>query len=266
MRNIRLFIIALFGVASLWVGCSESTKVVGTSEEENEIVARGESSSSLMPESISSSSSEKVEPASSSDDELPLSMDFEGCSSNSTTKPVDLSSSSGKGNGGGPVEGTANNQDTFGYYIKMVGLDDAQFDSSVKASAIVDMEEHGLYRITKDNVDSLKLNFPTAVRRFSDIVTAVKKDSAECNLYLYNVQGGAYTAGHIMAGITPDSVTVLDIVSENCESTNEKMFSFLFTYCGEMNSDPKLVRITVNSEIPGNKCPDGRIKEWIKDK
>ena len=29
MRNIRLFVIALFGVASLWVGCSESTKVVG---------------------------------------------------------------------------------------------------------------------------------------------------------------------------------------------------------------------------------------------
>ncbi|MBR4784285.1 MAG: hypothetical protein IK012_03410 [Fibrobacter sp.] len=265
MRNIRLFIIALFGIASLWVGCSDSQKITGTSEEENELIARQNSSSSLMPESISSSSSEKVEPASSSDDELPPSIDFEGRSSNSTTKSVDSSSSSGNGNGSGPVEVTANNRNTFGYYIEMFALDIVQFDSTVKASAIVDMEKPGLYRITKDEVDSLKLNFPTAVRRYSDIITAVKNDSAECGLYLYNVQGDVRTAGLILNGITSDTVVVLDIVSENCEPTNEKMFGFLFTYCGEMNSDPELVRITVNSEIPGNKCPDGRIKEWIKE-
>ena len=56
MRNIRLFIIALFGIASLWVGCSDSQKVTGTSEEENEVVARNESSSSSGPEGKSSSS------------------------------------------------------------------------------------------------------------------------------------------------------------------------------------------------------------------
>ncbi len=311
MRNIRLFIIALFGIASLWVGCSDTQKVTGTSEEENEVVARNESSSSSGPEAksssskdgesksssssgwnvsadshISSSSSkvpEPVEGSSSSEKDTQTtssSSDKEESSSSSEPPPSFESSSSDRP---GAVEGSTNNRNTFDYYISTFALDSAAFDSSVMASAIVYVEpppatlpvsssstpvefrKPGLHQFTKDNIDTLKMKFPTAVKRYKDLITAIENGSAECNLYLYNVQGSAEAAGHTLASITPDSITVFDIVSEKCGSTETMMFGFLFTYCGEMNSEPELVRVTVESDNPKGKCPNGQIMEWIKE-
>ena len=312
MRNIRLFIIALFGIASLWVGCSDTQKVTGTSEEENEVIARNESSSSSGPEAksssskdgesksssssgwnvsadsqdISSSSSkvpEPVEGSSSSEKDTQTtssSSDKEESSSSSEPPPSFESSSSDRP---GAVEGSTNNPNTFDYYISTFALDSAAFDSSVMASAIVYVEpppatlpvsssstpkefrEPGLHQFMKDNIDTLKLKFPKAVKRYKDLITAIENGSAECNLYLYNVQGSAEAAGHTLASITPDSITVFDIVSEKCGSTETMMFGFLFTYCGEMNSEPELVRVTVESDNPKGKCPNGQIMEWIKE-
>ena len=312
MRNIRLFIIALFGIASLWVGCSDSQKVTGTSEEENEVIARNESSSSSGPEGTSSSSKdgesksssssgwnvsadsqdissssskvpEPVEGSSSSEKDTQTtssSSDKEESSSSSEPPPSFESSSSDRP---GAVEGSTNNPNTFDYYISTFALDSAAFDSSVMASAIVYVEpppatlpvsssstpvefrEPGLHQFTKDNIDTLKLKFPKAVKRYKDLITAIENGSAECNLYLYNVQGSAEAAGHTLASITPDSITVFDIVSEKCGSTETMMFGFLFTYCGEMNSEPELVRVTVESDNPKGKCPNGQIMEWIKE-
>ena len=306
MRNIRLFIIALFGMASLWVGCSDSARVTGTSEEENEVIAREESSSSSKPESKSSSSSKEVYSKSSSSSKTDVSTDSQNMSSSlgivsSSSKPTSSSSiqpssssvesssssepppsfESSSSSRPGTAEGVAPN--TFDYYISTFALDSAAFDSSVMASAIVYVEpppasmptsssstpkqfrEPGLHQFTKDNIDTLKLKFPTAVKRYKDLITAIENGSAECNLYLYNVQGGAQTAGHTLANVTPDSVTVLDIVSENCNPTAEEIFGFLFTFCGEMNSEPELVRVTVESDIPAMKCPNGQISEWINE-
>lgn len=326
MRNIRLFIIALFGIASLWVGCSDSQKITGTSEEENEVVARGESSSSSTPEAKSSSSKdgesksssssgwnvsadsqdipsssskvpEPVEGSSSSEkDTQTTSSSSDKENSSSSDIPVESSSSSAESSCSseppifdnsssssrpGATEGIAPN--TFDYYISTFALDSAAFDSSVMASAIVYVEpppatlpvsssstpvefrEPGLHQFTKDNIDTLKLKFPKAVKRYKDLITAIENGSAECNLYLYNVQGSAEAAGHTLASITPDSITVFDIVSEKCGSTETMMFGFLFTYCGEMNSEPELVRVTVESDNPKGKCPNGQIMEWIKE-
>ena len=306
MRNIRLFIIALFGIASLWVGCSDSQKVTGTSEEENEVIARDESSSSSGPEAKSSSSSKNVEPelssCSSEKDTQTTSSSSDKEKSSSSDAPVESSSSSAESSSSvessssleppfynssssdrpGAVEGSTNNPNTFDYYISTFALDSAAFDSSVMASAIVYVEpppatlpvsssstpkefrEPGLHQFTKDNIDTLKLKFPKAVKRYKDLITAIENDSAECNLYLYNVNGSAQAAGHILAGITPDSITVVDVVSENCYPTAGEIFGFLFTYCGEMNSEPELVRVAVESDIPANKCPNGP-SEWIKE-
>lgn len=306
MRNIRLFIIALFGIASLWVGCSDSQKVAGTSEEENEVIARDESSSSSGPEAKSSSSSKNVEPelssCSSEKDTQTASSSSDKEKSSSSDAPVESSSSSAESSSSvessssleppfynssssdrpGAVEGSTNNPNTFNYYVSTFSLDSVAFDSSVIASAIVYVEpppaalpvsssstpkefrEPGLHQFTKDNIDTLKLKFPKAVKRYKDLITAIENDSAECNLYLYNVNGSAQAAGHILAGITPDSITVVDVVSENCYPTAGEIFGFLFTYCGEMNSEPELVRVTVESDIPANKCPNGP-SEWIKE-
>lgn len=306
MRNIRLFIIALFGIASLWVGCSDSQKVTGTSEEENEVIAHNESSSSSGPEAKSSSSSKNVEPelssCSSEKDTQTTSSSSDKEKSSSSDAPVESSSSSAESSSSvessssleppfynssssdrpGAVEGSTNNPNTFGYYVSTFALDSAAFDSSVMASAIVYVEpppatlpvsssstpkefrEPGLHQFTKDNIDTLKLKFPKAVKRYKDLITAIENDSAECNLYLYNVNGSAQAAGHILAGITPDSITVVDVVSENCYPTAGEIFGFLFTYCGEMNSEPELVRVAVESDIPANKCPNGP-SEWIKE-
>lgn len=308
MRKNSLFIIALFGIASLWVGCSDSQKVTGTSEEPNEI-AENESSSSAGPETISSSSSKKVESSSSKDvasmssssSEVHFSTDSQNFSSSveiasssselasSSSSSVESSSSSepplfdnsSSSSRPGTAEGVAPN--TFGYYISMFALDSTAFDSSVMASAIVyeepppasmpvsssstpkEFKVPGLHQFTKDNIDTLKLKFPTAVRKYKDLVTAIENGSAECNLYLYNVQGDVRTVGHVVANITADTITVLDIVSDKCSPTAEETFGFLFTYCGEMNSEPELVRIAVESDIPANKCPNGRVSEWIKE-
>ena len=299
MRNIRLFIIALFGIASLWVGCSDSQKVTGTSEEENEVIARNESSSSSGPEGKSSSSKDG-ESKSSSSSGWNVSADSQDISSSSEKDTQTTSSSSDKEESSsssepppsfessssdrpGAVEGSTNNPNTFDYYISTFALDSAAFDSSVMASAIVYVEpppatlpvsssstpvefrEPGLHQFTKDNIDTLKLKFPKAVKRYKDLITAIENGSAECNLYLYNVQGSAEAAGHTLASITPDSITVFDIVSEKCGSTETMMFGFLFTYCGEMNSEPELVRVTVESDNPKGKCPNGQIMEWIKE-
>ena len=325
MRKNNLFMIALFGIASMWVGCSDSQKITGTSEEENEVIAREESSSSSTPDAKSSSSSKKVESSSSKDvasmssssSEVHFSTDSQNfsssveiasssselASSSSSSESASSSSSSVKSSSSsaessssseppifdnsssssrpGAAEGT--NPNTFGYYISAFALDSAAFDSTVMASAIVYVEppsaslptsssstpkqfrEPGLHQFTKDNIDTLKLKFPVAVRKYKDLITAIENGSAECNLYLYNVQGSAQTAGHTLANVTPDSVTVLDIVSENCNPTAEEIFGFLFTFCGEMNSEPELVRIAVESDIPANKCPNGRVSEWIKE-
>ena len=299
MRNIRLFIIALFGIASLWVGCSDTQKVTGTSEEENEVIARNESSSSSGPEAKSSSSKDG-ESKSSSSSGWNVSADSQDISSSSEKDTQTTSSSSDKEESSsssepppsfessssdrpGAVEGSTNNPNTFDYYISTFALDSAAFDSSVMASAIVYVEpppatlpvsssstpvefrEPGLHQFTKDNIDTLKLKFPKAVKRYKDLITAIENGSAECNLYLYNVQGSAEAAGHTLASITPDSITVFDIVSEKCGSTETMMFGFLFTYCGEMNSEPELVRVTVESDNPKDKCPNGQIMEWIKE-
>ena len=299
MRNIRLFIIALFGIASLWVGCSDSQKVTGTSEEENEVIARNESSSSSGPEGKYSSSKDG-ESKSSSSSGWNVSADSRDISSSSEKDTQTTSSSSDKEESSsssepppsfessssdrpGAVEGSTNNPNTFDYYISTFALDSAAFDSSVMASAIVYVEpppatlpvsssstpkefrEPGLHQFTKDNIDTLKLKFPKAVKRYKDLITAIENGSAECNLYLYNVQGSAEAAGHTLASITPDSITVFDIVSEKCGSTETMMFGFLFTYCGEMNSEPELVRVTVESDNPKGKCPNGQIMEWIKE-
>lgn len=284
MRNIRLFIIALFGIASLWVGCSESVKVTGTSEEENEIVARGESSSSSVPDitiyssDVESNSSSSFEWRGSADSqdfssgslEIFSSSSGKETSSNSvgssgSVEPPPESFGSSSSGSPGSVDGGTDNPNTIDYYVAAFALGGVQFDSAVKASAIVDMEDPGLYQITKENIGMLKLMFPKAVKSHKDLVAAIENDSAECNLYLYNVWGSAQAAGHIMTGITPDSVTVLDVASENCESTDGKMFGFLFTYCGDMDGEPKLVRTTVESDILENKCPSGQISEWIKE-
>ena len=317
MRKNSLFMIALFGIASMWVGCSDSQKITGTSEEENEVIAREESSSSAGPETISSSSSKKVESSSSKDvasmssssSEVHFSTDSQNFSSSveiasssselasSSSSSVESSSSSAESSSSseppifdnsssssrpGAAEGT--NPNTFGYYISAFALDSAAFDSTVMASAIVYVEPPsaslptssssttpkefkvpGLHQFTKDNIDTLKLKFPTAVRKYKDLVTAIENGSAECNLYLYNVQGDVRTVGHVVANITADTITVLDIVSDKCSPTAEETFGFLFTYCGEMSAEPELVRIAVESDIPANKCPNGRVSEWIKE-
>ena len=234
MRKNSLFIIALFGIASLWVGCSDTQKVTGTSEEENEVIARNESSSSSGPEAKSSSSKdgesksssssgwnvsadsqdipsssskvpEPVEGSSSSEKDTQTtssSSDKEESSSSSEPPIFDNSSSSSRP---GTAEGVAPN--TFDYYISTFALDSAAFDSSVMASAIVYVEpppasmstsssstpkqfrEPGLHQFTKDNIDTMKLKFPTAVRRYKDLITAIENGSAEFNLYLYDFDG-----------------------------------------------------------------------------
>lgn len=177
---------------------------------------------------------------------------------------------------------------TLEKYIKQFGIDSLQFDNTVMASttletkapgssdtsdtnppSIFDTEfgHVGLHPFVKANIAALDDLFPEAAKEYADLVTAIKNGNNECGLYLLNIYGEQQNIGHIAIDIQPDSITVLDIVANNCkETTNGRLIGFLFSYCGEMNRYPELTRIPVEIDIPSNKCPSiKQNKEWVKE-
>ena len=310
MNKLKL-LITCFGSVLLFVGCGDSTKVTGTSEETNELaielsssatIPEEESSSSVKVSSSSAKSSSSVAPSSSSVAESSSDKQEKSSSSskgNTSTKSCSsqqipsssstiVSSSSAKMPNSSATDASPARPNTLEKYIKQFGIDSLQFDNTVMASttletkapgssdtsdtnppSIFDTEfgHVGLHPFVKANIAALDDLFPEAAKEYADLVTAIKNGNNECGLYLLNIYGEQQNIGHIAIDIQPDSITILDIVANNCkETTNGRLIGFLFSYCGEMNRYPEPTRIPVEIDIPSNKCPSiKQNKEWVKE-
>lgn len=274
---------------------SSSSEQIKSSSSSSERTKKSSSSSSKEPAKPKSSSSSKAPekpdtsssaPASSSSSEKPpqgIQPPDENDKSSSSSVP---SSSSFKDPGDGdtqspPTQSTPK-QPTLSDYIALFDLEDMPFDTTVMASIATkedsstpqqppaaqatEFDGIGVHQFVKQNIYALNELFPIAAKQYKKLADAIKNDSAECGLYLLNIRGSNETAGHLLTNVTPDSMTVVDIVAPNCmTNTNGKLVRFLFSYCGDVNSDPEIVRTSVTSDVPTKQCPDRLTgSEWVK--
>ena len=275
---------------------SSSSKQVKSSSSSSE-QAKSSSSSSLEPAKPKSSSSSKDDekpstsssaPASSSSSELPPDGNdpFDGDKNESSSSSKIPASSSSKDPGDGdtqsPPTQTTPKQPTLSDYIAYFGLEDMPFDTTVMASVAMreessspqdppsaqasEFDRVGAHQFVKENIAALSIYFPQAAKQYSELVEAIANDSAECGLYMLNIRGSNETAGHLLTGVSADTMTVVDIVAPNCQkNTSGKLVRFLFSYCGDVDSDPAIKRTSVTSDIPVSRCPDKLMgSEWVK--
>ena len=262
---------------------SERTKKSSSSSSKEPAKPKS-SSSSKAPEKPDTSSSA---PASSSSSEKPpqgIQPPDENDKSSSSSVP---SSSSFKDPGDGdthtpPQSSTPENPPSLSDYIAIFGLEDMPFDTTVMASIATkedtsspqqppaaqtsEFDRIGVHQFVKQNIYALSDLFPIAAKQYKELATAIANDSAECGLYLLNIRGSSENVGHLLTNVTPDSMTVVDIVAPNClTNTNGKLIRFLFSYCGDVNRDPEIVRTSVTSDVPTKQCPDRLTgSEWVK--
>lgn len=274
---------------------SSSSEQIKSSSSSSERTKKSSSSSSKEPAKPKSSSSvvdndkpgtSSSAPASSSSSEKPpqgIQPPDENDKSSSSSVPSSSSSKEpGDGDTQAPPTQTTPKQPTLSDYIAYFGLEDMPFDSTVMASVAMREESSspqnppsaqatefdgiGVHQFVKQNIYALNELFPIAAKQYKKLADAIANDSAECGLYLLNIRGSNETAGHLLTGVSADTMTVVDIVAPSClTNTNGKLVRFLFSYCGDVNRDPKIVRTFVTSDISANRCPDKLMgSEWVK--
>lgn len=275
---------------------SSSSEQIKSSSSSSERTKKSSSSSSKEPAKPKSSSSvvdndkpgtSSSAPASSSSSEKPpqgIQPPDENDKSSSSSVP---SSSSFKDPGDGdthtpPQSSTPENPPSLSDYIAIFGLEDMPFDTTVMASVAMreessspqdppsaqasEFDRVGAHQFVKENIAAISTYFPQAAKQYSELVEAIANDSAECGLYLLNIRGSDETAGHLLTGVSADTMTVVDIVAPNCQkNTSGKLVRFLFSYCGDVDRDPEIKRTSVTSDISANRCPDKLMgSEWVK--
>ena len=182
-----------------------------------------------------------------------------------------------------PQEGAAM-PTTLDSYLDQFKLQSGSFDEGVLSAKIdngkvstpyegdkpptsaVKPENAELYRFDKKNIGELESSFPTAAKKYAEIVSAIKNGSVEsdCGLYMLSIVGNSKSAGFVLAGIARDSLTLLDIPAGSCPSTAGKVSQFLFYYCGELIREPKIVHVPVEDNL-SSKCADVKTQtEWVK--
>ena len=195
-----------------------SSALSSSSEKAADIVS---SSSLNVP-----SSSAEVPPSSSS-------VEDPGSSSTSSSSSVEsgfvVSSSSDK-----TQTGTKPGTDKLDFYLEQFGIADSSFGGLLAGSAenqksnttpgTGDTTEQGSamapefdgpwpHVFVKGNIGALEYFFPKAVVIYADLIDSIQSGTAseECKLYMLNVKGNSKSVGHVLAHVSEDTVTVLDI-------------------------------------------------------
>lgn len=178
MNKLKL-LITCFGSVLLFVGCGDSTKVTGTSEETNELaielsssttIPEEESSSSVKVSSSSAKSSSSVAASSSS---IAKSSNDNQEKSSSSSRPGDttakscssqqipsssstiVSSSSAKMPNSSATDASPARPNTLEKYIKQFGIDSLQFDNTVMASTTLETKAPGSSDTSDTNPPSI---------------------------------------------------------------------------------------------------------------
>ncbi len=271
MLNLSIpFTFAFTLVAFLSTGCS--TDVAGTAEEQNEFKE--------LAEAESSSSTGNDTPVSSATIQSSNSIIVSSSSNNNQSAPIgDLDTNS------------------LSYYLYQYGITDVAFDSKVLAStttykenssappqsstnpehdgdtkpgtaAATEFDGPGFHPFVKQNIGALEYYFPEAYQAFPELIADIKNDNVQdsCGLYMLNTYTESQFVGQIVTEVKGDSVTVLDIKADACQ-TDAKIdeVRFLVNYCGKIDRNPEIVHKVVDANIPNDKCPQvNPVEEWVK--
>ena len=178
MNKLKL-LITCFGSVLLFVGCGDSTKVTGTSEETNELaielsssttIPEEESSSSVKVSSSSAKSSSSVAASSSniakssndnqeksSSSSRPGDTTAKSCSSQQipSSSSTIVSSSSAKMPNSSATDASPARPNTLEKYIKQFGIDSLQFDNTVMASTTLETKAPGSSDTSDTNPPSI---------------------------------------------------------------------------------------------------------------
>ena len=283
MKMINLFMsIALvaFIAVCFCAGCSDSHKLTGTAEETNEfafvVSSSSFSSSSLENSGVGSSaveSSSSVEPEVSSSSQKQESSSSEEGSSSSVGAPQSGTQSSS----------SIENPNSLEYYIEELGLNVNQLYENVLAAGLTEEKDSDTapgqavaaefdgpwpHQFVKENIGVLPYFFPEAADEYAGLVDSIEAGLADsgCGLYMMNVYGNEKAIAYVVADITADKIVVMDVSAGSCpNSAVNKIFRFLFRYCGEMESRPEIEHVEVNLNVSEGSCPDFDMdSEWVK--
>ena len=259
MKKLNICIAGAAALLCFNCGDSSSDKIVGTSEELNELADNDSSSSTKDTKQSSSSVNDKQ-------------------SSSST----DQSSSSI-----GDAQNPPSDKGSLDYYVWQYRLSKpSKFDKGVLAvntiratasgtpannvqDATMYGEENvikeGVLEFTKDNVEKVAKYFPKASEKYASLINSVKDGVNECGLYAFNLYGSTKYAGYILEGISKDTMKVVDILAEECETGDDHMLvQFLISYCGDISSKPATIHTTATSDIAEDECPAAKTdEEWV---
>ena len=241
---------------------SKGDMVSSSSRQDNSGVGSSavESSSSVEPEV--SSSSQKQESSSSEDG-----------SSSSVAAPQ----------GGTQSSSSRENPNSLEYYIEELGLNVNQLYENVLAAGLTEEKDSDTapgqamatefdgpwpHRFVKENIGALSYFFPEAADEYAGLVDSIESGLADsgCGLYMMNVYGNEKAIAYVVADITADKIVVMDVSAGSCpNSAVNKIFRFLFRYCGEMDSRPEIEHVEVNLNVSEGSCPDFDMdSEWVK--
>ena len=124
------------------------------------------------------------------------------------------------------------------------------------------------HRFVKENIGALPYFFPEAADEYAGLVDSIDSGLADsgCGLYMMNVYGNEKAIAYVVADITADKIVVMDVSAGSCpNSAVNKIFRFLFRYCGEMESRPEIEHVEVNLNVSEGSCPDFDMdSEWVK--
>jgi len=266
-----LIAFAMLFCVSLFAGCSDST-AMGTSEEGNEFAEKGSSIATVITSSSSGDS-----------DELHIKSSSSRAVSSSSRNPGTYAPETGSSSSEDKLanEGAAK-PNSLKYYLSLLNLKSEAFDNAVLSTKrdyhgdgdserpdakVSEFDGPWPHKVVKQNVVVLEKLFPTAVDDYSDIITAIKDETLDkkCGLYTFNVYGDGASAAFIVASIAKDTIKVLDVPAGKCNSisTNE-MSRFLFYYCGELDSYPEIVHVSVENSLSVKCSVLNSEIEWVK--
>ncbi len=267
-----LYLFALFFlVAILGTGCADSTSgLAGTAEETNEM-AEGQdtlsSSSEIISISSSSETSTDVGKSSSSIASAP-STQISSSSQEPTSSYGESDSKPGQ-SASTPVSGRDPNS-----FIAQYGIPDLHYDNSVLSATVIrntvdtspsttdpdnsnvlsNCNKPGICKIPDETVQNIK-SIQDKIEKLKADGTCSASGAEDYGAYVLVVAGDGRP--NVLTAVSANSMTVTIVEMEGCSySTEEKLYAFLFVYCGNVNLEAEIIKEMKTIEKPAGKCID----------
>ena len=265
-----LYLFALFFlVAFLGTGCADSTSgLAGTAEETNEM-AEGQDTLSSSSESVSSCSETPTDAGKSSSSVAEASSTQYSSSSQEPTSSYGESDSKPGQSASTPVSGRDPNS-----FIAQYGISDLHYDNSVLAATVVrnktdtapstsegdnnssslDFDKPGIYKLPDEKIEGMK-TIQNKIEELKADGTCSASGAEDYSAYVLVVAGDGRP--NVLTAVSANSMTVTIVEMEGCSySTEEKLYAFLFVYCGNVNLEAEIIKEMKTIEKPAGKCID----------